>query len=795
MRSRVLLLALVACKRDPGGNGAFGALPDPKVTILDEGSGPENLDLLEPATAGYRASSQFDYVRWMGALDAGRSDVIAQDTAGGNQPGAPSAGRGTGLHRWTDDGLVLQALDRPLDDTSRPTLVVPTVVRVGMSWESDLGDGSFNRRSVVRHTSAMLPTGPSDLWAIAEEYPDGGEKVTRWYAEGVGFVGTSGGGVHEWSPTYGFDAMVVPMTPQDHVELGLDPARLTSVLAVSPPQEIWGVSGAVIDGVLWAYLDGENIASGYTRAWPHDWCARLDDSPQLIDVTWAVAAVDAHCPTYTWSKPDEFGYGSTPVQEVANAGQLLPGLTDRVPLDGAGAVAPAAGNSMPVTLTGWAVGGVAHTLVHQMLGNPPAQFFRTVPDPVNPVYTALTDGLLTRAMFLDGRQDDPMGVGYSWSALVGQTWIGPAAVDSEATVHFAVLGLDGQLFRVTLTNDTLSGFVPVGVLPGAVSILLDGNERIADSITTDGRVFEARIDQTTGEVAITALGSVRVEEPGGAYEFKGVLVDPTHPGDVVVAAIATSATSVPFYQTGFFRARLEQTPVPLVTAPSMSVAAGEILGGIAVCWPASDEPFDGEGWTLRGEPVQVVGPVGPDGNCAILLNDPSAPADANWTGSERAIEATVPGVGAVRLGFPAGRYAGTGLNPSLAVLNDGSVIDVAGDALDRDGFPLSRTYTGWQAGIRDLGGYGLWVSGGPWEYSTTMRNIGGGIPMPPCPSTEPWVSCTYGGPVQGGGALFALGGPQWELPPPVVSMQVIRPDGTVEDLPAAQTADMVGGSS
>ncbi len=640
----------------------------------------------------------------------------------------------------------------------------------------------------------MLPTGPADVWGIAEEFPDGGLNLTRWYAEGVGYVGL-GGNENVWSMIDGYDAMVVPLTPQDHVEPGLDPARLTSVLALPGPQELWGLSGAVIDGVLWGYLDGEAPAWGYTRAWPHDWCARLDESAKLVDVTNSVY-VDPQCPTYTSEKPDEFGEGFTPVQEIANAAQILPGLTARVPLDSAGAVAPVAGNSMPVTLTGWAIDGVAHTLIHQMLGNPPAQFFRTVPDPVNPVntvYTALTDGILTRAMFTDGRQDDPMGVGEDWSALVGQTWIGPAVVDSEATVHFAVLGLDGQLFRVTLTDDTLSGFVPVGVLPGAVSILLDGNERVADSITTDGRVFEARIDQTTGEVAITALGSVRVEEPGGAYEFKGVLVDPTHPGDVLVAAIATSATSVPFYSSGFFKAHLDQAPIALRSAPSLSVGAGEILGGIAVCWPVSDEPFDGEGWTLRGEPVQVAGPFGPQGNCAIILDDPSAPVDANWTGSERAIEATLPGVGAVRLGFPAHRYAGTWINSSVALLRDGSVIDVAGNALDHDGFPLSRTYTGWQVGIRDLGGYGLWVTGGPWEYSTTMRNIGGGIPMPPCPSTEPWISCMYGGPVQGGGALFALYGPQWQVPTPVPSVQVIRPDGTVEDLPAAQSAEMVGG--
>lgn len=449
MKAQFLVLALVACKRDPGGNGAFGALPDAHVTITDEGSGPEvDGALLEPATAGTRtavagAIGLYAWQRWTGVVDAGHDEVIAKEVSTRNQPVAPAKGPGVGLYRWTDDGLVLQAIDRPLDNASRPALIVPSVVRLGMSWESELGDGVIDRRTVVRHTSAMLATGPADLWAIAVDYPTGGRQFALWYAEGVGYVGLSGENGTEWDPSYGFDELVVPVTPQDHVELGLDPARLTSVLAVTPPQEIWGISGAVIDGVLWGYLDGENPASGYTRAWPHDWCARLDGSPKLVDVTWGGAAVDAQCPVYTWSKTGDLGGEPTPVQEIANAAEVLPGLSDRVPLDAAGAVAPAAGNSMPVTLTGWVADGVAHTLTYEMLGNPPAQFFRTVPDPDHYASTALADGTSTRAVFLNGFQDDPMGSGYGWSALVGQTWIGPAAVASDATMHFAVLGLDG----------------------------------------------------------------------------------------------------------------------------------------------------------------------------------------------------------------------------------------------------------------------------------------------------------------------------------------------------------------
>ena len=489
--------------------------------------------------------------------------------------------------------------------------------------------------------------------------------------------------------------------------------------------------------------------------------------------------------------------------QVGNAAQILPGVDDILDLDGGGAVTEAAGNSLPVTLSGWVVDGVPHTLTYAMSGLPPAQFYRTAWDPGNPVYTALADGTGTRAMFLGGRQDDPAGVGYNWSALVGQTWIGPAAVASGATVHLAVLGLDGQVFRVTLADDIVSGFVPVGVLPGAVSTLLDGTERIATSITKDGRVFEARVDQTTGDVSITALGSVRVDDDGIYHDLMGAVVDPTHPGDVIVASMdyvwvdgiiqgydegggfpagvvgLYPGGAVPIYGAArLYGAHLDVDPFPVVTAASLNVGAAEIDAGIAVCWPPSDEAFVGDGWTLRGEPVEVAGPVGPDGNCAIVPFDRMAPADPNWAGSDRAIEAVIPGVGRARLGFPAGRHVGYTLSPVVAARPGGSIVDITGLVLDRHGFPVSKTTTHVTGGIRDIGGNGFWISVG---NPAQLQNIGGGGAVGPV-CTVP--GCSYWGGVIGGGALYYT--PRQGSDP--LKLQVVRLDGTVDDVPAAQAA-------
>lgn len=810
MRAQVLLLALIACKRDPGGNGAFGALPDALVTITEEGAGPEvDGALLQPTGPGYRAQSQpwdFPYlsgwVRWPGAVDAGRDDVFPMEY-GGFRPGVQ-------VYRWTDDGLVVHAFDQPLEEATIPVLMVPEKVRVGMAWESDLGDGMIIRSVVQRHETVMLPIGPTDVWAIGAEFEAGTVAVTRWYAEGVGRIDWEGQGDEPyWS--YGFSEMVAPVDLQEHAELALDPVSLADL---GLPSQDWAnynfhvlhLSGAVIDGKLWGYVDGLLVSwEPYAADIPLDLCLDLSAGLRVGD-----ASTDPACASRSVIVTD------SPYPESAqidNAAEILPGADVILDLDGGGAAAEVAANSAPVTLSGWVVDGVVRTLTHAMSGLPPAQFYQTALDPVTPAYTALADRTGPRGVFLGGRQDDPMGLGGAWSALVGQTWIGPAAVAPDATVHLAVVGLDGQVFRATLADGAVSGFVPTGVLPGAVSIVLDGDERIAISITKDGRVFQLRVDQGTGDVAIHALGSVRVVDDGIYHDFMGAVVDPTHPGDVIVATVdypwvdgiiqgydegggfpagpvgLYPGGAVPLWGTArVYRGHLDAEPFPVVSAASLNVGAAEIDAGIAVCWAPSDEPFTDEGWTLRGEPVEVVGPVGPDGNCAIVPFERTAPADPNWIGSERAIEAVIPGAGQVRLGFPAGRHVGYTLDPRAAVLPDGSIVDVTGLVLDRHGFPVSKTTTGMSSGsystawARDLGGYGFWT----WWTSPTaaleLRNIGGGgVAAPPCPDTQSVYRCSFGGVVVEGGVLYVA--PPGQLPAQILA---VRPDGTVDDVPAAQ---------
>ncbi len=157
MRSRLFVLALLAaCKRDPGGNGAYGALPDAHVKFTADGDGPTNELTLQPLAAGTRASNGRNWDRWPGAVDAGRDDVLLHDASGGNSLWAPNLGSGVGLYRGTRDGVVVHALDAPLDDEVWPVLMVPETVRLGMTWESEYRDGGVTRSTV--HLCSGRPT-------------------------------------------------------------------------------------------------------------------------------------------------------------------------------------------------------------------------------------------------------------------------------------------------------------------------------------------------------------------------------------------------------------------------------------------------------------------------------------------------------------------------------------------------------------------------------------------------------------------------------------------------------------
>jgi hypothetical protein len=755
----VPLVAVLGCKHHDDDDGTYGRLPDAQITWISDGDGPENTDPLEPATAGTAMWAGAAWQRWAGSVDAGSDDVLVKEAATADTPDMPAPFQGVSQYWETDDGLVVQALAGPLSEDALPILMVPEPVRVGMEWESDYGDGSVDRMAVTEHATRMLPTGPASVWSIAEYGEEGFPSAVRYYAEGIGRVGTS---VNDgWDPAYGFDTSVVPASAQAHDEPGLAPAPLVGIVAIEPHgnagHEVWGLSGAVHDGVLYGFMDGLDPAIGYSVAAPHDYCARLEGGTAAwVDIG------EPGCPLATRTLEDHLEGGVHDVSGLAHAAMIVPGSDAFLEVDETGAVLDGGGFHFNDPIARWLEGDALIGL-RTYLGSPLRDDMTADPW----VTTSLTDAMPMREIYTAD------------ASFVGQRWIGPLEVEPGAPVHFAVVLRDGRVFRVTLDDDALSGFEPAGVLPGAMSELVTDHDRRAYSITTDGRVFALTLDPTSGDIAIDALGSVRVEEPGGGYEFKGVLVDPAD-GEVYVAAVATSLYSVPVYQTGIFHAHLDAAPTPLVSAASFGIGFADVADGLAVCWPPTDAPFDGTGWTLRGEPVEVAGPYGPDDACALIVFDRMAAVPEEWVGAERAVEANIPGVGPVRLGFPAQyRTAGLFLSDTHAVLRDGRVVDALGNELDADGLAVAFHPIPSDGASRDLGGYGLWTSGGAYDYVTTVSNIGGGIPIPECPVPGPWLTCYYAGPVVGGGMLYAS-------PPPSTLLQVIRPDGRVDDLPTAQ---------
>lgn len=791
----IMVLALVGCTKDAANpDGAYGALPDARVTYLAQGDGLENELPLEPMRTGVKGWTGTVEMRWGGVVDAGHDDLAVMEiedlTKGGRD--------GMGLFRASRDGVVVHALDEHLLADTLPVLMVPDTVRVGMAWESEYGDGLVNHQTVIAHQSVVLPIGPVSAWAIAEEQGDAtGSSKIRWYAEGIGRV-VAGSGGETISGADAFPEMVVPDEAQDAVQASLDPAPLTPVLdPLGHPidvrgVEIYGVSGAERDGALWLYASAPGGSV----------CITLDPAARLVR-----PGSDPMCPVVPDAECRYLGYGQYSCYEVlaplASAALLVPGsdlhLYQRLDRESAqseshygdGGCYDSTCASQCQGLTDPAGVAACGSEVEPLTTWSTPEGLRCLDDRLqvhegedlclSTTLTQLADDTMMKDVF---RRYSSPTVTYirPLSAWVGLTFFGPSVLDdADAPMTIGAVDGDGTVYRFVIADGRMSGPTPIGVMPGRHNVFVDDAERVAYAITTDGRAFRARVD--SGDVIIESLGDVELVDPGYSHETVSIVPDPTHPGDYIVAltsigdyawygdelvALAEAGT---IYPSGLYRATLDREPVRVVSPSSLLVRSADILGALAVCWPPSDEPFHPEGWTVGGKPAQIaLGDAGPDGNCAVLVAD-GAP-DPAFVGAERAISGTIPGVGHARLASQP-RPIGHALDALATVLGDGSVIDIRGIHLDPRGMEL-EPQAGWEPGsvnfqvTRDIGGLGFWS----WDnWGGGFRNIGADIAIPStCGST-----CYAQGTVVGGGILVYQTG------------EIVRRD-RVDVVPPAQLA-------
>lgn len=729
-----LLLACNGGDTD-GGNGAYGALPEVALTWLTDGDGDANALPVEPMRAGFFGRNAYsNQMRWTGPVDAGADEVSSLEVDG------TTYGDGVGLYRDTRDGVAVHALDSHLSPETRPALIVADELRVGMSWESELSETLVNQQVVVAHNTGITPLGPLSLWGIADREDESVARV-RWYGEDIGRVEANPQTLTTWDPLIGFTEMIVPMDPQARVELALDPLALTPLAdpfgrpldALGRPI---GLSSATIDGTTWLYLSTiVPAACAYCSSVFPTYCVELGP-------LWRTYRGGEHpsCPVYTDGT-------------IRSANQMVPGtdaLNDLVD----------AGQAAGGLLTSWASPAGVQTLTH-IAGNDGYEFRLG--------NTRLDADLAPVAMWRSGLP-----------TYTDMLFVGPASVDdADAVVWLAAIDSDGRVFRLEVRTDSVRGFDYVGVMPGARSASIVGDDRHAYGITLDGRMFRVRVDQDTGVVHIDSLGDALVDDGTAQYEPIAMVVDDD------IAYIATMGWPLdldgdgawdqdPFYGPTIMQAPLDRDPIASVSPASLGIGYGRIDGGIAVCWPPTDAAFSDAGWTVAGQtPRGVYGPGGLSDSCAVLV--PSDTVDPAWVGAERAVDGPVPGVGRVRLGFGSDLYAGRAFDRIAVAAIDGGAIDRTGARWDAIGMPSGGHPTGfapstlqqeWHVDVAGRGMFQATIN----DDTTVVENLGGDTIVPPC------TSCTWAGSVEGGGMLLGSSLEPW---------RVLRPSGETP-LPLAQ---------
>lgn len=729
---------LAGCPGEDGGNGAYGALPGPKVEWLSQGDGPENDAPLEPLLAGYLGlrPDSGNLLAMSAPVDAGRDDVsvLSVDSV--------AYGHGMGLYRHAADGVVVHALDDHLDPTTVPVLMVPDKVRVGMRWRSDYGEGTvFNEQAVVSRRQVNLPIGPVTAWGIGEYQGEQLLKV-RWYAEGIGRIDAGPTTTAEPPEDAFFSEMIVPLDPQEGVELALAPATFSLLLDPflhpldlnSRPQAMGlGSDETTTRLTALGYLPP---ACTYCSASYVDFCVELDDNLRLQ------AADDIDCPpsAATWLPPQHGGFPADALGQSDGHGLFAwetPEGTRCLTADGAGHYAMRA---------------------HGCDGD----VLRDVTEDA-PLIDAWRS---TRAL-----------------GLAGYTFVGETLKDApNGTVRGAAIDPEGRVFPIEIRDTTLVWSPPVALLPGKVTVGSSPGDRFAVVYTLDGRLY--RVAVRGGAVEVDSLGDVEFRDETADHALAGIGVDPLDPAVAYALSLPYPLDRdgdgywdmTPLAPPGFHRADLPRDPIPVTTPTSWRVGYGEFAGALLVCGVA-DGVAGADDWTVAGQPAPwVSGPTGPNDACRLILPPEDVPP--LYADAPHALEGTLAGVGRVRIGF-GDRPLPFHLASPVAPTPDGGGIDAEGLRIDVAGLPAGREAVGafpasaaWAA-TPDHGGYGLyrWTLGSP---TPVLLNLGGGIDLSPC------VECTYKGGVQGGGAVLFSPSGGW----------IYRPGGAIDAIPSAQLSEV-----
>jgi hypothetical protein len=665
-------------------------IPQLSYTITNEGSGPTNADVLDPLRPGQllTVSSKFINSRVVaGPVLLGKDEVMeiwyARDADG--MPGAS-------WERHTADGMVRYGTSDggPFAEAS---LLVPTTVRVGMSW-----DLQFSDFEVMNRTEAVTPWGKKPVWTIEQRYHHDDSKCTRVYVEGHGLLSDS----------------CLLLGPVDGAIELLGDEQFTAPEAVEMMPLAGGGVAFEMDtaaGQVWAV----DIAPG--------------DKPMIMSV------IGAHRPSFLEAGMDTNTHRCLEVSPEGGAYEISPPPVQTSFVSGGNYEVMRGPPTCPYGLVkknSWSDLGDRHASNAWMRpdGSGGVWYGRSQAD--GTIYTKnghfVSDSLLALVGF---GNSEPQSI--FWNAITQHQWQAFATLSGQLVGGDPVMGL-------TPPHSTGDALIVGLIMPSGALVQADLDLEMAFTVPRSGPFAGPfRTIRTTPQRQDILLAS-----PGGAID-RLVLVDGEwqrqpvvnvslpYAAAGVVGAFALEGTgdsterllvmtrsflTITFTDNGevvkqfldpfshLFTVAVPETPPVRPWLGALSVTAEKLGADMRVCWKAAGEP-ETEGWTLGGATPGAVLAHFEDSRCVAVFRDPEKALPVDEPGA-MVVEGPIPGVGRVRIAMMPGAettdsfgggapLTAGGFVSSKALYGPGGVKVKAMNLI----YPYAEYYD-------DLAGHGMW---------------------------------------------------------------------------------------
>ncbi len=664
----VLSTVLLASACGSDGSSFGGGIPPATFVVTNPGTGDTNDLPLDPLVTGTRTG-----LRTVVGPTANGLIEVAYTLAEVSAEAGERFLRHHSYYRRGEHGIEYLGttgalVGRSASRSVQPILVVPNVVREGMTWTT----GNFEvtgepiTLSVTGRSEEETPFGLGVVWTIEfESDVQSSFADPMRFLEGYGMLADFGDPLRRRQPP--FESFILPQVePATEGDVRTVTSRAVSVPSAGAGfEDNFRVEGVTAlerpDGRRLVALVG--VQTGLVAQLPAEvdaaFCLEYETgsftSGGRVDLT--------RLPDFPYTELSTPAYDGTPCNGLFDLSAVVERPSDSVQLTiprlGAGTVGAfrnsngslyfpslflAREDDDPWVLVGNAESFLLHGPEDGASGVQNGGFF--------PLGTAVPAdwGLLTVFDFDrttgPGRRD-----GYYFAPALANL-----SHDDDVFYHLTPRGL---LARSSVNMSGVGRFEPLFATLDDVTVQTTeaGAQRVLLT-TPDGIVRRVVLDrgaehlETLGRVALVAgeqlRAAIEVGDTGEVLVFTNDFSGPVLLG----GNDCTGCTRVP-YQPARLRVRLVEfgSPAsPYAPPPALSVTARNTGTDVVVCWGPTDTPLNPSGWSLGGKPVTAIALA--DAPCAIAIRNPSTTTAELALPGAYALEANVPDVGMVRIALP-----------------------------------------------------------------------------------------------------------------------------------------------